>query len=131
MMQALNETQRLVCKAFVQEKHIVAYGSAGTGKTYLSLGLALSAHKKVIIVRSAVPTRSIGFLPGTVEEKMSACELPYIEIAKKLGFRYSDLKQKRLIEFTSTSYIRSLPYAPSTIRCAEECTPLRLEAPFF
>jgi phosphate starvation-inducible protein PhoH len=70
-------------------------------------------YEKIIIIRSAVPTRSIGFLPGTEDEKMEAYEFPYKNICNDLFGRsdaYEILKKKDIIEFQSTSYIRGITF---------------------
>jgi len=67
----LTENQRKLFDSYAEQKHLVAYGCAGTGKTFCLLYNALkevldekSPFEKVYIVRSLVPTREIGFLPG-------------------------------------------------------------------
>ena len=92
--------------------------SAGSGKTFLSLYLALetvldknTVYDKVVIVRSVVPTRDIGFLPGTQEEKEMAYVLPYISIAHELfndKMAYEKLVTQGNLEFITTSYIRGI-----------------------
>ena len=92
-------------------------GSPGTGKTMISLYKALESvltgdgpHTRVVIVRSTLPTRDQGFLPGTAEEKAEVYEAPYHDICKFLFPRkpnaYTRLKEQGVIEFISTSYIR-------------------------
>jgi len=95
---------------------ICAHGSAGTGKTFLALYLALNAvlngeHDRIVIVRSVVPTREMGFLPGDLDEKTAVYEEPYKAILFELfGKRssYDDMKDAGKIEFMSTSFIRGL-----------------------
>ena len=109
--------------------NLVLNGSAGTGKTFMSLYLGLnevfgkSNHKKLVIIRSVVPTRDLGFLPGTVEEKLSAFETPYQQMCTEL-FKdknsYETLKTKHQIEFLSTSYIRGTTFNDS-ILIIDEC----------
>lgn len=96
---------------------IVQYGSAGTGKTacalYAALGEAFSKESsidKVKIVRSAVPTRDVGFLPGTKEEKDAVYEKPYVALCDELltfnSRNYENLKAKNIVEFENTSFNR-------------------------
>jgi len=113
----LTNNQKLAFDAYKQ-KNLLLHGWAGTGKTFLALYLALkeileiSIYKKIYIVRSAVPSRSIGYLPGSLEEKLEIFETPYIEIVNKLisdkpdGYDY--LKKNEMIEFVSTSYLRGV-----------------------
>lgn len=94
------------------------HGMAGTGKTFLSLYLALedlmegcSEQNKIYIVRSVVPTRDMGFLPGSQKEKMKVYEAPYYAICTELFERsdaYEILKQKNAVEFMSTSFVRGI-----------------------
>jgi len=91
---------------------------AGTGKTFLALSKSIDAlmsnkgvQNKIYIVRSVVPTRDMGFLPGNQKEKMKVYEAPYYAICTELFDRsdaYEILKQKNAIEFISTSFIRGI-----------------------
>lgn len=115
---ALTPNQKKVFQSFENGKNIFLHGSAGTGKTYLALFLALSEvlsgfYTKILIVRSTVSTRDQGFLPGTLQEKIDIFKQPYKEIVNDLcgrGDAYSFLENKGHIEFTSTSYLRGLTY---------------------
>jgi phosphate starvation-inducible PhoH-like protein len=101
-------------KVLRSKKHLVLSGYAGTGKTFLTSFLALDSifkgeYSRLVYIRSAVPSRDIGFLPGTDKEKLEVYEAPYIDIASELlgrGDAYSILKSKGLINFMSTSFIR-------------------------
>jgi phosphate starvation-inducible protein PhoH len=86
-------------------------GYAGTGKTFVATYLALTTGVKVYIVRSAVPTRDMGFMPGNAKEKAAMYEGPYIDACTKLfgrGDSYELMCQKGAIEFVTTSYLRGL-----------------------
>lgn len=101
-------------------QNVVLHGYAGTGKTFVSLYMALKDIQdqiddltKVVIIRSAVPTRDMGFLPGKKEDKSNAYELPYQIICTKLfnnGTAYDQLKRHGVIEFQTTSYIRGTTF---------------------
>lgn len=114
----LTENQQKTFRAFEQGKHLMLHGMAGTGKTFLSLYLALedlmegcSEQNKIYIVRSVVPTRDMGFLPGSQKEKMKVYEAPYYAICTELFERsdaYEILKQKNAVEFMSTSFVRGI-----------------------
>ena len=115
----LNPTQDEMFQAWFQGNNICAHGSAGTGKTFLALYLAFlevldkRQQTKIILVRSAVPTREIGHLPGTLEEKTALYELPYHDICWELVGRkstYQDMKDAGVIEFMTTSFIRGLTW---------------------
>lgn len=112
----LTANQKLAFDSFASGNHLCLDGSAGTGKTFISLYLALEAvmkkeYDKVVIVRSAVPTRDMGFLPGTQEEKEDAYTAPYKAVTSDLfddGEAWDKLTKLKKIEFLTTSFIRGL-----------------------
>jgi len=114
----LTSTQSEVFDAYKDNQNLMLHGVAGTGKTFLSLYLALNdvvqgvdQKKKVIIVRSVVPTRDMGFLPGNQKEKARAYESPYYSICNELfgrGDAYETLKSKGIIDFITTSFVRGI-----------------------
>ena len=114
--------------AFESSQNLVLHGCAGTGKTFISSYLAFddmtkNMYEKLVIIRSAVPTRDIGFLPGTEKEKSSVYEEPYYDIAIDLferGDAYQILKTKRLVHFMTTSYIRGITLRNAVI-LIDEC----------
>lgn len=124
-IEPLTENQRLVYSAFNQGKNLMLHGIAGTGKSFLSIYLSLkqilsetSEYKKLIIVRSVVPTRDMGFLPGNTKEKAKVYEAPYYAICSELFERsdaYDYFKNKNIIEFISTSFIRGITLNDSII----------------
>ena len=107
-------------RAFHEGQHLLLHGVAGTGKTFISLYLALneilkgnSNFDKIVILRSVVPSRDMGFLPGNIKEKTRVYEDPYREICDDLfgrGDGYDILRNKGLIEFGTTSYLRGLTF---------------------
>lgn len=114
----MTKSQEDVFNAYEKDYALILNGSAGTGKTFIAMNLALedvldknTPYQKVIVVRSIVPTRDIGFLPGDEEEKKLVYELPYRAIAADI-FGKADawdmLKNEHQIEFISTSFIRGL-----------------------
>ena len=116
----LTDTQKKVFDAYYHDQHLFLTGCAGTGKTFIATFLSLqeilsglSTKEKLYIVRSAVPTRQIGYLPGTLKEKMEEYECPYLAIFEELFERkdaYQFLKQQKKIEFISTSFLRGLTF---------------------
>lgn len=110
-------------------KNQVLSGYAGTGKTFLASKLAYDSifetreFNKLIYMRSAVPTRNLGFLPGTDAEKVAVYEAPYIDTATKLfgrGDSYDILKKKGIVHFTSTSFVRGINLNDAVI-IVDEC----------
>jgi len=114
--------------AFESDRHLVLHGVAGTGKTFISLYLAFDdmikgLYDRTIIIRSAVPTRDIGFLPGTEKEKSAVYEEPYKDICIELfdrGDAYEILKNKNLVQFMTTSFIRGITLRDSVV-IVDEC----------
>lgn len=115
-LEPITENQTKVFEAYKKDYNLVLSGSAGSGKTFLSMYLGLkdvldknTQYDKVVIVRSVVPTRDIGFLPGTEEEKKASYTLPYVSIASELfGEKnaYEKLVAQGAMEFMTTSFIR-------------------------
>jgi phosphate starvation-inducible protein PhoH len=117
-IEPLTENQKRSFDAYKQGKNLLMIGSAGSGKTFLSLYMSLlevmkenNIYKKIYICRSAEPSKNVGFLPGSLKEKIKMYEMPYYGICAELfnrGDAYEYLKSKNIIEFISTSYIRGL-----------------------
>ena len=115
-------------EAFESDKSLILHGIAGTGKTFISCYLAFDdmvkgVYNNLVIIRSAVPTRDIGFLPGTEKEKASVYEEPYKEIALELfqrGDAYEILKTKGLVHFMTTSFVRGITLKDAVIM-VDEC----------
>ena len=108
---------------FLSGNNILSIGSAGTGKTVVSLYLALeklitNGIDKIIIVRSAVPVRHQGHLPGTLSEKEEIYTLAYKQLVNFLFHNdtaWDVLTKRGYIQFISTSYIRSVTYENAVI----------------
>lgn len=125
----LTVTQEEVFHAYQEGLNIAAIGTAGTGKSFIAMYLALcdvlekEEYTKVIIIRSAVQTRDQGFMPGTLKEKEAYFETPYVDIAQNLFERkdaYAILKQKGQIEFMTSSFVRGLTF-DNAIIIVDEC----------
>ncbi len=118
----LTENQKKFFDSYSQEKHLVAYGAAGTGKTFIALYNALkdvfsdtSPYEQIYIVRSLVATREIGFLPGDHDDKSALYQIPYKNMVKYMfqlrsdadfEMLYGNLKSQETIKFWSTSFLR-------------------------
>ncbi|CAB5221086.1 PhoH Phosphate starvation-inducible protein PhoH, predicted ATPase [uncultured Caudovirales phage] len=116
-------------KEFFNNKNLLVHGLPGTGKSFLSLYLALNEleqfkeHRNVTIIRSVVPSRDMGFLPGSIKEKSKAYESPYIGICSELYGRadaYEILKQKGQLNFETSSFLRGMTIDNSII-IVDEC----------
>src|SRR6056300_909091 len=111
-------SQEKVYESYKKGKHLCLSGCAGTGKTFIAMYLALkevfdksSLKEKVVVVRSIVPTRDMGFLPGNVNEKEASYLKPYIGIAQELfgeSKAYTQLTGNRQLEFLTTSFVRGI-----------------------
>ena len=118
----LTDNQKILFDSYNQQKNIVAYGVAGTGKTFITLYNALkdvlnetTPYERVYIVRSLVSTREIGFLPGDHEDKADIYQIPYKHMVKYMfqmpsdadfEMLYGNLRSQETIKFWSTSFIR-------------------------
>jgi len=132
----LTYSQTTTFEAWHADQHLLLHGVAGTGKTYIALYLALkeilrndSKYQQIIIVRSTVPSRDMGFLPGKVDEKSKVYEEPYREICDDLfgrGDGYDILKMKKMLHFTTTSFLRGLTFKDSIV-IVDECENMTLQ----
>jgi len=118
----LTNNQKILFDSYKQQKNIVAYGVAGTGKTFITLFNAIkdvldetTPYERVYIVRSLVSTREIGFLPGDHEDKADIYQIPYKHMVKYMfqmpsdadfEMLYGNLRSQETIKFWSTSFIR-------------------------
>lgn len=112
----VTNNQEIAFKAWDEGDNLVLSGSAGTGKTFIGMYLALedildkdTEYDKLFIIRSMVPTRDMGYLPGSKEEKEQAYILPYKAIANEFFgdvASYNKMVTGKQIEFMSTSFIR-------------------------
>jgi phosphate starvation-inducible protein PhoH len=121
--------QRRVADAYRGGKNVIIHGLAGTGKTFLACHLGVhevlvgNGPEKIVIYRSAVPTRDMGFMPGNAAEKQEPYETPYkyvfAEIMRR-GDAYDVLKKHGHLEFSTSSYLRGLTIRDSVI-VVDEC----------
>ena len=135
-IKSITDNQKLVFDSWKKEKNQFLFGAAGTGKTFISLYLALKdvldlkkSYDKVVLVRSLIPTREIGFLPGDEEDKAALYQVPYqnmvqfmFEMQNEQQFNnlYDRLKGQGTLYFLSTSFLRGLTF-DNTIIIVDEC----------
>ena len=121
-IEPLNDNQKRLYASYKKGKHLVAYGCAGTGKTFISLYNAVkdvlsetTPYEQIYLVRSLVATREIGFLPGDHEDKADIYQIPYKNMVKYMfqmpsdadfEMLYGNLKGQDTIKFWSTSFLR-------------------------
>jgi predicted ribonuclease YlaK len=121
-IEPLTDNQKRLFDSYRDGKHLVAYGCAGTGKTFITLYNALcdvlderTPYEKVYIVRSLVATREIGFLPGSHDDKADIYQIPYKNMVKymfqlssdaEFEMLYGNLKGQETVKFWSTSFLR-------------------------
>ena len=121
----ITKNQEKTFKLWDEGENLVLMGSAGTGKTFIALYLAIdemlqreSSYDKIIIVRSVVPVREVGYLPGKLEEKTAAFEAPYKAICEELfatQAAYNKMVSSHQIQFETTSFIRGRTFDRSII----------------
>ena len=135
-IKSITDNQKVVFDSWKKEKNQFLFGAAGTGKTFISLYLALKdvldlkkPYDKVVLVRSLIPTREIGFLPGDEEDKGLLYQVPYqnmvqfmFEMQNEQQFNnlYDKLKAQGTLYFLSTSFLRGLTF-DNTIIIVDEC----------
>jgi phosphate starvation-inducible protein PhoH len=142
----LTDNQRKLFDAYAEGKHLVAYGCAGTGKTFITLYNALrevlderTPYEKIYLVRSLVATREIGFLPGSYEDKSDIYQIPYKNMVKymfqmpsdaEFEMLYGNLKSQETIKFWSTSFLRGTTLDNSIVIVDEfqNCTAHELDS---
>jgi len=129
-IQPITDNQQLVFDSWKDGDHLALIGTAGTGKTFLGMYLALeqildrsTIYEQLIIVRSVVPTRDVGYLPGSLEEKLDAFTGPYRAATAEMfedNKAYEKLIHNDYLKFESTSYIRGVTFDHSII-LVDEC----------
>ena len=118
----LTPNQEELFRCYENNQNVVAYGCAGTGKTFIALYNALkevldhtTPYQKIYMVRSLVSTREIGFLPGDHEDKSDIYQVPYKHMVKYMfqmssdadfDMLYGNLRAQDTIKFWSTSFLR-------------------------
>ena len=121
-VQPITDNQKKVFESYKEGKNLFLYGAAGTGKTFITLYNAfkevldpITPYKKVVLVRSLVSTREIGFLPGDHEDKSFLYQIPYKNMVKYMfelptdndfEMLWGNLKTQESVTFWSTSFIR-------------------------
>ena len=132
----VTDNQKRAFQEYKNNKNLFLYGAAGTGKTFITLYLALqevlrneTKYDCVYLVRSAVPTREIGFLPGDEEDKTALFQVPYQNMVKFMfeqpneqafSILYDRLKNQGSMMFLTTSFLRGITL-DNAIIIVDEC----------
>ena len=132
----VTDNQTAAFDAYKQNKNLFLYGAAGTGKSFISIYLALkdvlnpeTPYECVYLVRSAVPTREIGFLPGDEEDKTALFHVPYQNMVQFMfeqpnehafNMLYDRLKNQGTLMFMTTSFLRGITL-DNAIIIVDEC----------
>ena len=135
-VEPITDNQKVVFESYKKGQNQFLFGCAGTGKTFISLYLAFqevlkneTPYDKVVVVRSLIPTREIGFLPGDEEDKAALYQVPYQNMVQFMfkqpneqafSMLYDRLKQQGSFYFLSTSFLRGLTFDNSII-IVDEC----------
>ena len=135
-VEPITDNQKIVFESYKKGQNQFLFGCAGTGKTFISLYLAFqevlkneTPYDKVVVVRSLIPTREIGFLPGDEEDKAALYQVPYQNMVQFMfkqpneqafSMLYDRLKQQGSFYFLSTSFLRGLTFDNSII-IVDEC----------
>ena len=135
-IEPVTDNQKLVFESYNKGKNQFLYGCAGTGKTFITLYLAMqevlrndTPYDRVVMVRSLIPTREIGFLPGDEEDKAALYQVPYSNMVQFMfkqpneqafSMLYDRLKTQGSFYFLSTSFLRGLTFDNSII-IVDEC----------
>ena len=135
-IEPVTDNQKLVFESYNKGKNQFLYGCAGTGKTFITLYLAMqevlrndTPYDRVVMVRSLIPTREIGFLPGDEEDKAALYQVPYSNMVQFMfkqpneqafSMLYDRIKSQGSFYFLSTSFLRGLTF-DNTIIIVDEC----------
>lgn len=109
-----SENQQKLIDAFEKDDMIFAVGPAGTGKTYLSIALAVKALKekrvkKIILSRPAVEAgEKLGFLPGDMKEKIDPYLQPLYDALEDMipSVKLQDMMDKHIIQIAPIAFMR-------------------------
>ncbi len=109
-----SENQQRLIDAYGKTDMVFAIGPAGTGKTYLSIALAVKAlkektAKKIILSRPAVEAgEKLGFLPGDMKDKIDPYLQPLYDALEDMlpAVKLQDMMEKRIIQIAPLAFMR-------------------------
>jgi len=124
-IEPITDNQKKAFESWDKGYNLILTGSAGTGKTFIALYNAFKEmldkpelYRRIMIMRSMVPTRDAGHLPGTKEEKEDPYKVPYKSICDEIfGYKgaYGKLTTSNRLTFETTSYIRGATFDQTII----------------
>ena len=134
----LTDNQKKLFESYANQRHLVAYGCAGTGKTFITLYNALrevldekTPYEKIYLVRSLVATREIGFLPGDLREKMEPWMQPiyanFYQLYNKE--KIDEILANGQVEIVPVAFMRGRTFLDSFVIVdeAQNCTHEQME----
>ncbi len=131
-----SENQQKLIDAYYENDMIFAVGPAGTGKTYLSIALAVKAlkektAKKIILCRPAVEAgEKLGFLPGDIKDKIDPYLQPLYDALEDMlpGVKLQDMMEKRIIQICPLAFMRGRTLSDAIVILdeAQNTTPAQL-----
>ena len=131
-----SENQQKLIDAYYENDMIFAVGPAGTGKTYLSIALAVKAlkektAKKIILCRPAVEAgEKLGFLPGDIKDKIDPYIQPLYDALEDMlpGVKLQDMMEKRIIQICPLAFMRGRTLSDAIVILdeAQNTTPAQL-----
>ena len=130
-----NNQQRLI-EAYEQNDMVFAVGPAGTGKTYLSIALAVKAlkeksAKKIILSRPAVEAgEKLGFLPGDMKDKIDPYLQPLYDALEDMlpQVKLQDMMEKHVIQIAPLAFMRGRTLSDAVVILdeAQNTTPAQI-----
>ncbi len=131
-----SENQQKLIDAYSVSDMIFAVGPAGTGKTYLSIALAVKAlkektAKKIILCRPAVEAgEKLGFLPGDIKDKIDPYLQPLYDALEDMlpAVKLQDMMEKRIIQICPLAFMRGRTLSDAIVILdeAQNTTPAQL-----
>ena len=133
-----SDKQQQLVEAFCRNDMVFAVGPAGTGKTYLSIALAVKALKektikKIILSRPAVEAgEKLGFLPGDMKEKIDPYLQPLYDALEDMlpAAKLQDLMEKHVIQIAPLAFMRGRTLSDAVVILDEAqnttCAQLRM-----
>ena len=131
-----SENQQKLVDAFEKDDMIFAVGPAGTGKTYLSIALAVRAMKerqakKIILSRPAVEAgEKLGFLPGDMKDKIDPYLQPLYDALEDMipAVKLQDMMEKHVIQIAPLAFMRGRTLSDAVVILdeAQNTTPAQI-----